>query len=265
LPKDEKYLSRRVSYGRDRSAYDRKGMAYQAFSAPPPPPPTPPVTYAPPSGYPYVSPYPGYPPSSTFPSYAPVSPPSPPQTSTPVQSYQSSQGSEVNRTVYIGGLHADATYTELLDIVRGGAVASCKILSEKNCAFVTFVDPESALAFHHASLNRDGLIIHGQKVKVGWGKPEPLPPTVIAALQRGATRNVYLGGIETDTVTEQKLETDLSQYGIIEKVNIVLDKQIAFVNFISIQSAVKAVAALRQDPMYSKYKINYGKDRCARV
>jgi len=228
---------------------------------------TPPVTFVPPSAYPsYVgSPYPGYPPSTPYPTYAPVSPPSPPPSNTLPSSYGGSQGSEVNRTVYIGGLHADASYTELLDVVRGGSVASCKILPEKNCAFVTFVDPESALAFHHASFNRDGLNVHGQKVKVGWGKPAPLPPTVVAALQRGATRNVYLGGIETDTITESKLDTDLSQYGTVEKVNIVLDKQIAFVNFISIQSAVKAVAALRQDPSYSKYKINYGKDRCARL
>jgi len=263
LPKDEKYLSKRVSYGRDRSAYDRKGVAYQSYA----PTPTPPVTFSapPPPSYPGFmgGSYPGYPPTGSTYSYAPVSPPSPPQSSS-VSPMYGAQGGELNRTVYIGGLHADTSYTELLDVVRGGAVASCKMLPEKNCAFVTFVDPESALSFHHASMSRDGLTIHGQKIKVGWGKPAPIPPTVVAALQRAATRNVYLGGIETDTITESKLETDLSQYGTVEKVNIVQDKQIAFVNFTSIQSAVKAVAALRQDPAYTKYKINYGKDRCAR-
>jgi len=140
-----------------------------------------------------------------------------------------------------------------------------KFFLKKNCAFVTFVEPDSAVSFHRlASFGREPLSVHNQKVKVGWGKPAPLPPNVVAALQRGATRNVYLGGIETDTITESKLESDLSQYGTVEKVNVILDKAIAFINFTSIQSAVKAVAALRQDPAYSKFKINYGKDRCAR-
>jgi len=244
LPKEEKYVSKRLSYGRDRAAYDRKGASYGNF------PPS-----APPTGYGYLAP--------------PVSPPSPPgglsgQGVAPPM-FGAPSGGEFNRTIYIGGLHADTTYSELLDVIRGGPIASCKILPEKNCAFVTFVDPESALNFHRmVSFGRDALTVHNQKVKVGWGKPGPLPPTVVAALARGATRNVYLGGIEVDTVTESKLESDLAQYGIVEKVNVIQDKAIAFINFTSIQSAVKGVAALRQDPYYSKFKINYGKDRCAR-
>jgi len=69
-----------------------------------------------------------------------------------------------NRTVYIGGLHRDTTYSELLDIIRGGNVAMCKIVPEKNCAFVTFVEAESASTFHRmAMLGRDIMVIRGQK------------------------------------------------------------------------------------------------------
>jgi len=104
-----------------------------------------------------------------------------------------------------------------------------------------------------------------KKIKIGWGKPNPIPANVVMAISRGATRNVFLGGIDTEDITEEKLESDLSQYGTIEKINVVPGKHLAFVNFISIQSAVKAVTALRQDPAYVKYKVNYGKDRCARM
>jgi len=267
MPKEEKYGTKRISYGRDRSAYDRKGAAFSNF----PPPPSSPPSY----GGSYSSSGGGYSSSGGYGSggyssgggYVPVSPPSPPGpvAQGPPPSY-TPQGADFNRTVYIGGLHAETSYTELLDCIRGGPVASCKLLPEKNCAFVTFVDPESAAIFHRmASFGRDALNVHNQKVKVGWGKPAPLPPTVVAALARGATRNVYLGGIDTEIITESKLESDLSQYGTVEKVNVILDKAIAFINFTSIQSAVKAVAALRQDPEYSKFKINYGKDRCARM
>jgi len=228
MPKDEKYKGKRISYGRDRSAYDRnKGGDDHQDRLPP----------------------------LSLP--RPASPGLPPP---PV--YGGSPESSFNRTVYVGGLHTDTTYTEVLDAVRGGPVASCKLLPDKNCAFVTFVDPESAMNFYRIASY--GQTIHDQKVRVGWGKPGPLPATVLGALARGASRNVYLGGIDPDSVTDSKLEQDLAAYGIVEKVNVISDKGIAFVNFTNIQSAVKAVAALRQDPFYSKFKINYGKDRCAR-
>jgi len=248
LTKEEKYANRRMAYGRDRSSYDRKGTE---FPPPPPPPTYESMNYnvysgGSPDSQPYYQP--------PMPIYAPPPQPLPP-----------SLPDDANRTVYLGGLHPDTTYNELLDIVRGGNVASCKILPEKNCAFITFVEPENAATFHHLAMSGRDIMVHGQKIKVGWGKPNPLPATVVMAISRGATRNVYIGGIDTETVTDKKLEADLSQYGTIEKVNIVPDKNIAFINFTSIQNAVKAVAALRQDPGYIKYKINYGKDRCARI
>jgi len=228
MQKEERYKGKRIAYGRDRSAYDKKGERDRDLDRMPPlalPPPSPPG------------------PTLQAPIY-------------PVDNF--------NRTVYLGGLHADTSYTEVLDAVRGGPVASCKLLADKNCAFVTFVDPESAMNFYRIASYRDGLTIHDQKARVGWGKPAPLPATVMGALARGASRNVYLGGIDVESVTESKLTSDLSAYGTVEKVNVISDKGIAFVNFTNIQSAVKAVAALRQDPFYSKFKINYGKDRCAR-
>jgi len=263
LSKDEKYSHRKLNFGRDRSSYDRTGDSFTPPQSIYPPP----MNYAPPpssSHTSYSHPYQSSPQAFYHqPPMAMYAPPPPPPLSPPPSS---SQQENNNRTVYIGNLHPDTTCSELLDNIRGGNVASCKMVTEKNCAFITFVEPENASIFHRFAMsNRDGMIIHGQEVKIGWGKPNPLPPNVIMAVSRGATRNVYLGGIDLETITEKKLESELSQYGTIDKINIVSDKNIAFVNFTSIQNAVKAVAALRQDPAYSKYKINYGKDRCARI
>jgi len=172
----------------------------------------------------------------------------------------------LNRTVYLGNIHPETTYTELCDNIKGGNIAQVRILEDKRCAFVTFVEPEAAQIFHRYCISAaEGLQIHNQRVRAGWGKPGGLPASVEGAVSRGATRNVYLGGIDVEATTEQKLAEDLGKYGTIEKVNILAEKQLAFVHFTAISAAVKAVQGLRQDPYYSKFKINYGKDRCAKL
>jgi RNA recognition motif-containing protein len=87
---------------------------------------------------------------------------------------------------------------------------------------------------------------------------------ITPAVQRGATRNVYLGGVSED-ITDSKLRDDLGVYGSIEKVNIIPTKKIAFVNFCYLNSAIKAVNALKMDEYYGQIKIGYGKDRCNRM
>jgi RNA recognition motif-containing protein len=84
---------------------------------------------------------------------------------------------------------------------------------------------------------------------------------VIAAVQNGGSRNVYLGNID-ETITEDKLRQDFGEYGDIELVNTLKEKNCAFVNFTSIASAVRAIDGIRSKDEYKKFRINYGKDRC---
>jgi len=84
---------------------------------------------------------------------------------------------------------------------------------------------------------------------------------VAKAVQNNASRNVYLGNIN-ETITEEKLKQDFSEYGEVELINIVPDKNIAFVNFTDILSAVKAVEGIQNKEDYKTFKVGYGKDRC---
>ncbi|GAA6058742.1 hypothetical protein JCM10212_003430 [Sporobolomyces blumeae] len=168
------------------------------------------------------------------------------------------------RTVYVGNLPSDASVDELLSQVRFGPIENIRILPEKSCAFISFLDPTTAAAFHSDALMRK-IRLHDHDLKIGWGKPSAVSANVLAAVQQsGATRNVYIGQLD-ETVTEQTLRDDLSRFGPIDQVKIVRDKNIGFVHFLSIATAIKVVQNLPSEPEYVGRRVAYGKDRTAYV
>ncbi|KAI1625100.1 hypothetical protein EDD37DRAFT_608557 [Exophiala viscosa] len=173
--------------------------------------------------------------------------------------------SSTSRTVYLGNIPADTSAEEILGHVRSGQIESVRLLPEKNCAFISFLDSSSATHFHSDAILKK-LSIRGHDIKIGWGKPSSVPTSVALAVQQsGASRNVYLGNLPED-ITEQELREDLSRFGPIDTVKMVREKAIAFIHFLSIGNAIKAVAQLPQDPKWGPpRRVFYGKDRCAYV
>ncbi|KAK6458180.1 uncharacterized protein RJT20DRAFT_133621 [Scheffersomyces xylosifermentans] len=172
-----------------------------------------------------------------------------------------------SRTVYLGNIPADIQPNELLDYVRSGILENVKILPAKNCAFISFIDHQSALLFHSDCILKK-LSIKGHDIRIGWGKNTPILPAVMESIQRdGATRNVYLGNLNNpvngEVITEQELREDLSCYGVIDCIKIIPEKGIAFIHFLSILSAIRCVANLPLKEKYLDKKCFYGKDRCA--
>ncbi|CAH6720116.1 RNA-binding protein Mrn1p [[Candida] jaroonii] len=172
-----------------------------------------------------------------------------------------------SRTVYLGNIPNDIEPHELLDYVRSGILENVKILPSKNCAFISFIDHQSALLFHSDCILKK-LNIKGHDIKIGWGKDSPILPAVLESIQRdGATRNVYLGNLNNpitgNLITENELRDDLSCYGIIDSIKIIPDKGIAFIHFLSILSAIRCVGNLPLKEKYLGKKCFYGKDRCA--
>lgn len=172
-----------------------------------------------------------------------------------------------SRTVYLGNIPSDIQPNELLDYVRSGILESVKIIPSKSCAFISFVDHQSALLFHSDCILKK-LSIKGHDIRIGWGKSTPVLPAVMEAIQRdGATRNVYLGNLNNsvngETITEEELREDLSSYGVIDCIKLIPEKGIAFIHFLSILSAIRCVANLPLKEKYLDKKCFYGKDRCA--
>lgn len=107
--------------------------------------------------------------------------------------------------------------------------------------------------------------MNNRRLKLGWGKNAgPLPPALALAVHSGATRNVYIGNIEDfETFSDDKFKRDFGEYGDIELVNFLKEKNCAFVNFTNISNAIKAIEGVKNKPDYANLRIAHGKDRCA--
>ncbi|KAI8355663.1 hypothetical protein BD560DRAFT_437994 [Blakeslea trispora] len=167
---------------------------------------------------------------------------------------------EPSRTIYLGNVVSTILPHDILRNVRHGQVESFRMVPEKNCAFLAFVDPSSAQMFYQDFMAKK-LIIKDTEIKVGWGKPSMIPYTLKLSIDNGATRNVYLGRLTAED-TEQTIHAALTRFGPIEHIKLVRDKNIAFVHFLSIMAAVKCVGNLPSDPAWAEKRVNYGKDRC---
>lgn len=167
-----------------------------------------------------------------------------------------------NRSIYLGGIDPTTTSEEILSQVTCGLIDSIKILHEKGCAFISFVDPASArIFFREANMGR--FVIRDREIKVGWGKPKPLPQEVLHAIEGGATRNVFVGGLD-ETMTEAFFRKEFERFGEVEHLKVIYDKKVAFIHFSSLNSALKCVSTIQKEPAFSRCKVNYGKDRCNR-
>ena len=121
--------------------------------------------------------------------------------------------------------------------------------------------------------------MHGQELRIGWGKASHLSTSIQAEVQNNqATRNVFVGNLNEET-TEQDLRDALSSFGPIDQVKIVRDKNIGFVHFLSISTAmqvscvvafdsgrgdqadVQVVAELPTLPGWENKRVSYGKVR----
>lgn len=173
------------------------------------------------------------------------------------------------RTVYLGNLPADVTPFMVLDKVRCGVVEAYRLLPEKGCAFIAFVDPREAAIFHRESnQNIAGrrLIINGQEIKVAWGKPSPVSQQVMREInEHNATRNVFFGDLDPNVDTEERVKECMEKYGAIDTVRMLPEKRIAFVHMCTIADAIRAVKELSHDRDWQGRRINYGRDRCAPV
>lgn len=211
-----------------------------------------PSTYGAPQFYPPQSPTGGFNMQAPLPPTSPVS-----------------MGSNVvtgtSRTVYLGNIPPDTSAEEILGHVRSGQIESVRLLPDKNCAFISFLDASSATHFHSDAILKK-LCVKGQDIKVGWGKPSQVPTSVALAVQQsGASRNVYLGNL-AEEVTEEELREDLGKFGAIDTIKLVREKNIAFIHYLSIANAIKAVSQLPQEPKWqAPRRVYYGKDRCAYV
>lgn len=167
------------------------------------------------------------------------------------------------RSLWIGNLDPEMTTQELLHIFHTyGAIESLRLLPDKECGFVNFVEKDNAIRAMDDVRNRLGGHISstgaGAPVRVGFGKIDSVPPPPEisgggaggpsfgagsgaggADSQSSPTRALWVGSIPSST-TPARLLTIFSPFGPIESVRVLTHKNCGFVNFERLDSATVA-------------------------
>ncbi len=156
---------------------------------------------------------------------------------------------------------------------RYGSIETIRLVPEKSCAFVNYVDVADAVRAREDVLvrmgGRLGLGTIGPEgsVRVGFGKPETTPQagsggfTPVADIPGGtmegsntevhatepatqeASRALWVGSIPPSTSTET-LVSIFAPFGSIESIRILASKSCAFINFDRLEDAMAARKAL---------------------
>ncbi|TFK42882.1 hypothetical protein BDQ12DRAFT_758558 [Crucibulum laeve] len=189
----------------------------------------------------------------------------------------SSQIQTPTRSLWIGNLDSAVTSEQLIHVFAPyGAIESLRLLPEKECGFVNFVDQADAIRAKEDVLNRLGGNIgmpNGQTVRIGFGKADSAPvapakgtpaspgPTspgtsvskttglntslggMDAQLQSTPTRALWIGSIPS-TTTPATILSVFSPYGPIESARVLTHKNCGFINFERLDDAVRARKAL---------------------
>eukprot|EP01116_Phalansterium_solitarium_P017161 TRINITY_DN4158_c0_g2_i2.p1 TRINITY_DN4158_c0_g2~~TRINITY_DN4158_c0_g2_i2.p1 ORF type:complete len:721 (-),score=209.38 TRINITY_DN4158_c0_g2_i2:1166-3328(-) len=167
------------------------------------------------------------------------------------------QREEASRVVWLGNIHPETSEQELRGAFqRFGMLEGVKVVPQKNCAFVRFINLDDAMTAHQ---QMTGSWIHGQQIKVGWGKADPAP------MQREdigppPCRNLWLGNV-AEGISEDMIRSGFSRFGHIEKVRIMPTKNCAFVNYSNLDSALAAKNAMQGQEMLGRpLKIGFGRE-----
>lgn len=178
------------------------------------------------------------------------------------------------RSLWIGNLDSSVTSEQLIHVFAPyGAIESLRLLPEKECGFVNFVDQADAIRAKDDVLNRLGGNIgmpNGQTVRIGFGKADSAPvapakgstvttsgttsPNNVgknspniggldAQLQSTPTRALWIGSIPS-TTTPATILSVFSPYGPIESARVLTHKNCGFINFERLDDAVRARKAL---------------------
>jgi RNA recognition motif-containing protein len=167
-----------------------------------------------------------------------------------------------SRAIYLGNVQpATATYFDICSVANEhGAIEMVKIMPQKGCAFLNFVEESAARSFFEAC-HKDPPRIGDQTLRVSFAKTSEMPDDLRKQIDGGASRNLFVGNV-TDLVNEDMLMQLFSRFGPFENISIIRQKGIAFVNLTSIRNALAAKSALDGAELGGKrIKVNFAKEK----
>lgn len=116
-----------------------------------------------------------------------------------------------SRTVYVGNIPLGVSLSQVLDFITIGLVESVKMVESKRCAFISFLEEAPTRTFFEQSRKKASKFA-GQCAKIGWGDPTPIQESITDAVNRGANRCIFVGGVE-NSQTIQGLRDEFVSLG----------------------------------------------------
>lgn len=98
-------------------------------------------------------------------------------------------------------------------------------------------------------MNQTGgdVALQGRLYQLAWANARPVPRELWAAIRQGATRNLYVANVP-EQCAEAEVLTLFKPFGDLESVRLAPRKRVAFINYATITSAIKA-----KEAMHHKY------------
>ncbi|CAO3617139.1 unnamed protein product [Cunninghamella echinulata] len=149
-----------------------------------------------------------------------------------------------SRALWLGNINPSVSVNDLMQqFSLYGQVESARILSDKECGFVNFINVESAIAAKNDLETRLGSKLAGTSVRVGYGKADV---TLAMALTneagpnaQGPTRALWVGNIPSN-INTAILHAIFQAFGPIESIRVLSHKNCGFINFEHQEDAVLA-------------------------
>ncbi|KAI9353565.1 armadillo-type protein [Obelidium mucronatum] len=158
-----------------------------------------------------------------------------------------------SRSLWVGNLDATISAPEILSLFSPfGAIESLRMLPDKECVFVNFVRVEDALAAKEGMMGRK---IGSGAVRLGFGKNEAVGDT--QGMQ--PTKSVWIGNIP-QSIGSADLEKMFTAFGPVESCRVLTHKSCGFVNFESLQDAMRAQHAMNGQEIHGMaIKVGFAK------
>ncbi|KAJ3327209.1 hypothetical protein HDU76_012209 [Blyttiomyces sp. JEL0837] len=157
------------------------------------------------------------------------------------------------RSLWIGNIDLTLSPADLLSIFSAfGPIESLRILPEKECAFVNFMQVEDAIRAREEMQNTR---IGNTVVRLGYGKADGLGES--QGMQ--PTKSLWIGNIPP-TTDPHDLESLFSTFGPVESARVLTHKNCGFVNFDRLEDAIEARKAMNgKEISGSVVKIGFAK------
>ncbi|KAJ3205223.1 hypothetical protein HDU82_005334 [Entophlyctis luteolus] len=148
-----------------------------------------------------------------------------------------------SRSLWVGNLDSSITAPEILSVFNPfGPIESLRMLPDKECVFVNFVNVADAQA---AKAGMTGRKIGSAVVRLGFGRNEAVGDT--QGMQ--PTKSVWVGNIPAPMLSAAsngvvELENMFSAFGPVESCRVLIHKSCGFVNFENLADAMAAQEAM---------------------